>query len=87
MLNFKEFSLIEEETIKTKIEQTKLNISKNFDLIKDSKELVNNGKDLNTEIAELKKQAGYYSEISKNMITLSQQMAILSTSGEEKENI
>lgn len=72
MLKFKDF-ISEADSQKTKVDEIKLEISKNFDAIKEAKKLKKAG-DVNSEITSINKQAELYSAISNNLKELATEM-------------
>jgi hypothetical protein len=81
MYSFNDFKLIEDST-NTKLEEIRLDISKNFDAIAEAKALKKEG-DINSEIQSVDKQSAIYLNISNLMKTLSAELKIKQTSKTE----
>jgi hypothetical protein len=69
MLNFDEFVVNEADSLHTKIERIKMQISETFDAIKDAKSLKKPG-DINSEIDSVTKQSDLYAKIPNLMKSL-----------------
>lgn len=69
MLNFDEFVVNEADSLHTKIERIKIQISETFDAIKEAKSLKKPG-DINSEITSVTKQADLYAKIPNLMKSL-----------------
>jgi hypothetical protein len=81
MYSFNDFKLIEDST-NTKLEEIRLDISKNFDAIAEAKSLKKEG-DINSEIQSVDKQSALYLNISNLMKNLSAELKIKQTSKAE----
>jgi hypothetical protein len=85
MFKFKEF-VFEADSEKTKVDEIKLELSKDFDAIKEAKKLKKQG-DVNSEIASVNKQAEIYSRISNNLKALATEMKSNPAGKESKTTI
>lgn len=75
MLNFDDFVVNEADSLHTKIDRIRVQISKNFDAIRDAKSLKKKG-DINSEIQSLTKQAALYAKIPNLMKSLSDNLKL-----------
>jgi len=86
MLNYKDFMLSEAEGSTTKIETIKLNIAKEFDLIRAAK-AAKKPNDSNSEVDSITKQSVSYGKISDLMKSLALEVKANSAGNKPKTTI